>query len=59
MGFIEYIVDTPGGDCWVAFNTHRDYVREYSCRNRTWIDVEWNDRDPHTGTVGQRLKGPG
>jgi hypothetical protein len=57
-GIIEYIVDEAGEKCWVAYNTHRDYVKEYDCRTRQWLDLDYDDREKRPGVDGQVLKGP-
>ena len=58
FGILEYIVDGPGKKCWVAYNTHRDYVKEYACGTGEWLDVEYNDREPRLEMARQVLKGP-
>jgi hypothetical protein len=57
-GIIDYVVDEPGEKCWVAYNTHRDYVKEYDCRTREWLVFDYADREKRPGMVRQVLKGP-
>jgi hypothetical protein len=57
-GIIEYIVDEPGEKCWVAYNTHRDYVMEYDCRTRQWLDLDYDERAKRPGMDRQVLRGP-
>jgi hypothetical protein len=57
-GIIDYVVDEPGEKCWVAYNTHRDYVKEYDCRTRQWLVFDYDDREKRPGMLRQVLKGP-
>lgn len=57
-GIIEYIVDESGKKCWVAYNTHRDYVQEYDCITHDWQVLDYGERDRRPGMGRQVLNAP-